>query len=124
MTQLYKKNDINSNPANKLTEIWNKLLPQTVNITMQYNNRVYVCEHKYVLCPTQTHFSPSRQAAFTLEGIEKIKTEKKMTAKQSEEYFFLQRCVRKRRRAQDMGGLCHRHHIGAQNKREQSLLGI
>ena len=44
-------------------------------------------------------------AVINLEGIEKIKTEKKkMTAKQSEEYFFLQRCVRKRRRAQDMGG--------------------
>ena len=28
----------------------------------------------------------------TLEGIEKIKTEKKMTTKQSEEYFFHQRC--------------------------------
>ena len=45
---------------------------------IEYNNRVYVCGHKYVLGPTQTHFSPSRQATIniTLEGIEKIKTEK------------------------------------------------
>ena len=39
---------------------------------VNYNNRVNVLGHKYVLGPTQTHFSPSR----TLEGIEKIKTEK------------------------------------------------
>ena len=28
--------------------------------TRKYNNRVYVRVHKYVLGPTQTHFSPSR----------------------------------------------------------------
>ena len=80
-----------------------------------YNNRVYVRGHKYVLGPSQTHFSPRLAARakmsvsqaqnifmpkninsitiiITLEGIEKIKTEKKMTTKQSEEYFFHQRC--------------------------------
>ena len=29
---------------------------------VQYNNRVYVRGHKYVLGPTQTHFSPSLAA--------------------------------------------------------------
>ena len=58
---------------------------------MQYNNRVYVRGHKYVLGPTQTHFKMSLRRAknifmpkninsitinITLEGIEKIKTEK------------------------------------------------
>ena len=65
----------------------------------EYNNRVYVRGHKYVLGPTQTHFSPSRWARakmsprraqnifmpkninsstinITLEGTERIKTEK------------------------------------------------
>ena len=65
--------------------------------------------------PIQTHFSPSRYASvktssekaqnrflpenrncitdiITLEGIEKIKTKKKKTTKQSEEEFFHQRC--------------------------------
>ena len=64
------------------------------------SNRVYVLGHKYVLGPSQTHFSPRLAARdkmslsraqnifmpaninsitiiITLEGIEKIKTEKK-----------------------------------------------
>ena len=58
---------------------------------VEYNNRVYVLGHKYVLGPTQTHFKMSLRRAqnifmpkninsitinITLEGIEKIKTEK------------------------------------------------
>ena len=31
-----------------------------VEYLVEYNNRVYVRGHKYVLGPTQTHFSPSR----------------------------------------------------------------
>ena len=49
------------------------------NCCIKYNNRVYVRGHKYVLGPTQTHFSPSRWAItinITLEGIEEIKTAK------------------------------------------------
>ena len=65
----------------------------------QYNDRVYVRGHKYVLGPSQTHFSPRLAARakmslsraqnifmpaninsitinITLEGIEEIKTEK------------------------------------------------
>ena len=38
----------------------------------EYNNRVYVLGHKYVLGPTQTHFKNESES----EGIEKIKTEK------------------------------------------------
>ena len=30
-----------------------------VILLLEYNNRVYVRGHKYVLGPTQTHFSPS-----------------------------------------------------------------
>ena len=67
--------------------------------SIYYNNKVYVRGHKYVLGPTRTHFSPSLAARakmslrraqnifipkninsitinITLEGIEKIKTEK------------------------------------------------
>ena len=36
----------------------------------------------------------SATTIITLEGIEKIKTEKEMTTKQSEEYFFHQRCMK------------------------------
>ena len=58
---------------------------------VQYNNTVYVRGHKYVLGPTQTHFKKSLRRAqnifmlkninsitinITLEGIEKIRTEK------------------------------------------------
>ena len=58
---------------------------------MQPKNRVYVRGHKYVLGPTQTHFSPSLRRAqnifmpkninsitinITLKGIEKTKTGK------------------------------------------------
>jgi len=74
-----------------------------------YNNEVYVRGHKYVLSPTQTHFSPRCWAKMrlrrtqnilmpkkinsitiitNLEGIEKKKTEKKKkktTTKQSEQ---------------------------------------
>ena len=68
-------------------------------ILSYYNNRVYVRGHKYVLGPSQTHFSPRLAARakmslsraqnifmpkdinsitiiIPLEGIEKIKTEK------------------------------------------------
>ena len=66
-----------------------------LGIPKDYNNRVYVLGHKYVLGPTQTHFSPRLAARdkmslrraqnifmpkninsitinITLEGIEKI----------------------------------------------------
>ena len=58
---------------------------------VQYNNRVYVRGHKYVLGPSQTHFKMSLSRAqnifmpkninsitinITLEGTERIKTEK------------------------------------------------
>ena len=65
-------------------------------VGFEYNNRVYVRGHKYVLGPTLTHFKMSLRRAqnifmpkninsitiiITSEGIEKIKTEKKMTTK-------------------------------------------
>ena len=40
---------------------WQIWKPQFLSV-VQYNNTVYVLGHKYVLGPTQTHFSPSRQA--------------------------------------------------------------
>ena len=58
---------------------------------VEYNNRTYVRGHKYVLALTQTHFKMSLRRAqnifmpkninsitinITLEGTEKIKTEK------------------------------------------------
>ena len=71
----------------------------------QYNNRVYVRGHKYVLGPTQTHFNSKmslRRAQnifmpkninsitinITLEGTEKIKTEKKWQQNSLKNIFF------------------------------------
>ena len=42
--------------ALKLTDLW----MTSLLFDLKYNNRVYVRGHKYVLGPTQTHFSPSR----------------------------------------------------------------
>lgn len=60
-------------------------------ILWKYNSRLHVCQHKYVLGHTQTHYSRSQEARgdninfitiiIPLEGIEKIKPEK-MTVKQ------------------------------------------
>ena len=36
---------------------------------VQYNNRVYVRGHKYVLGPTETHFSPSRYKCFEINFV-------------------------------------------------------
>ena len=44
----------------------------------KYNNRVYVRGHKYVLGPTQTHFSPSRWA----------RAKQSEQSEQSREYVF------------------------------------
>ena len=85
---------------------------------IKYNNRVYVRGHKYVLGPTQIHFSPRLAARakmslrraqnifmpkninsitinITLEGTEKIKTKKKWQQNSLKNIFFTS-AVRKR----------------------------
>ena len=73
------------------SKLVNQCAPKALFTCVIYTNItiVYVRRHKYVLGPTQTHFSS------TLEGIEEIKTEKKMTTKHSKNIFFTN-AVRKR----------------------------
>ena len=76
----YNKSFIDQASSVKMAEYWPRSLfailwtstssrsiktqkENSANIALgQYNNRVYVRGHKYVLGPTLTHFSPSRQA--------------------------------------------------------------
>ena len=46
--------------SNCLVLVFRQSFENRSKLQNQYNNRVYVRGHKYVLGPTQTHFSPSR----------------------------------------------------------------